>query len=484
MRFLSRSLVALFLAAVAVSLLAWGAQITLAALEERREREPGQPPARERTFAADVVAVEPGTVTPVLQVFGEVRAQRTLELRAPAGGRVVELAEGFVEGGRVEAGEVLLRLDPTDAEGAVALARADLAGAEAERRDAERALSLAGEELGGAEAQRDLQAGALRRQRDLAERGVGAAAAAEAAELALQAAEQTVLARRGAIAAAETRIDAAALAVERARIALAQAERDLADRTLRAEFAGVLSDVAVVRGGLVGANERLGALIDPTALEVAFRVSTAQRARLAGPGGAVAGVPVRAVLDVLGLELAAPGIVVREAPAVGEGRTGRQLFAALSDAGGFRPGDFVRVEVEEPALEHVARLPSAALSAQDAVLALGEGDRLEEVAVEVVRRQGDDVLVRPGPLRGREVVAARGPALGAGILVEPRREGAEEEPEEEQLLALDDDRRARLIAFVEGGRMPDEAKARLLARLREERVPARVVERIESRMGG
>ena len=482
MRFLARSFLALFLAAVAVALLAWAGQITLAALEERRTREPGGPPARERVFAAEVVAVVPETVTPVLRAFGEVRAVRALELRAPVGGRLVELAPGFVEGGRVTTGEVLLRIDPAEAEGAVALARADLAGAEAEARDAERGLALAREELAGAEAQRDLQAQALQRQRDLTDRGVGAAAGLEAAELAARAAEQTILTRRGAIAAAEARIDAAGLAVERAGIALAQAERALSDHVLRAEFDGVLSEVSVLRGGLVGPNERLGALIDPTALEVAFRVSAAEHARLAAGDGDLTGAPVRAVLDVLGLEVAAAGRVVREAPAVGEGRTGRLVFAELDEAVGFRPGDFVRVEVEEPSLPGVARLPAAALSPQGAVLALGADDRLEERTVEIVRRQGDAVLVRPDALAGREVVAARSPALGAGIRVAPVRPGAPSAAEE--LLSLDPERRARLIAFVEGGRMPDAVKARLLARLAEERVPARVVARIESRMGG
>lgn len=482
MRFLARSLLALFLLAVAVALLAWAGQVTLAALEERRAREPGGPPAAERSFAADVVALAPGTVTPVLRAYGEVRALRALELRAPVGGRVVALADGMVEGGRVAAGEVLLRVDPTEAESAVALARADLAGAEAEVRDADRSLDLARQELASAEAQRALQDQALGRQRDLVARGVGATAALEAAELSLQGAEGAILSRRGAIAAAEARADAARLGVDRARIALARAERALDDHVLRAGFDGVLSEVAVLEGGLVSANERLGALIDPAALEVAFRVSAAEYARLAGDDGDLGGAPVRAVLDVLGLEVDAPGRIVREAPAVGEGRTGRLLFAALDGGGALRPGDFVRVEVEEPPLRGVAALPAAALSPDDAVLVLGEGDRLEERAVEVARRQGDLAYVRPGPLAGREVVAARGPALGAGILVEPRRPGAP--PPAEELLALDPERRARLIAFVEGGRMPEAVKARLLARLAEDRVPAGVVARIESRMGG
>ena len=53
------------------------------------------------------------------------------------------------------------------------------------------------------------------------------------------------------------------------------------------------------------------------------------------------------------------------------------------------------------------------------------------------------------------------------------------------MLELTEERRAKLVAFVEGNkRMPDEMKARVLAQLAEPQVPAKVVERIESRMGG
>ena len=54
----------------------------------------------------------------------------------------------------------------------------------------------------------------------------------------------------------------------------------LAETELRAEFAGVLADVTVVQGGLVNRNEQVATLIDAQALEVSFRVSTSQYARL------------------------------------------------------------------------------------------------------------------------------------------------------------------------------------------------------------
>ena len=46
-------------------------------------------------------------VIPVLTSYGEIAARKTLELRAPAAGRIVALADGFQEGGAVKAGEVI-----------------------------------------------------------------------------------------------------------------------------------------------------------------------------------------------------------------------------------------------------------------------------------------------------------------------------------------------------------------------------------------
>ncbi|MFN3538245.1 MAG: hypothetical protein ACK4Y4_12425, partial [Brevundimonas sp.] len=191
---------------------------------------------------------------------------------------------------------------------------------------------------------------------------------------------------------------------------------------------------------------------------------------------------------VAGAEIAAEGRLSRVGAAVGEGQTGRQVFAALTGAGGFRPGDFVTVQIEEPPLDDAITLPGSALGSDGAVLVLGEGDRLEIVPVTLLRRQDDRVIVQAPALSGREVVAERSPLLGAGIKVRPIRRDAgagEEEQAAAEFIDLTPERRAALMAMVEGNsRMPAEARARILAQLAEDRVPAQVVARLEARSGG
>jgi len=485
MRFLRQSLTGLFLASLMLALLVYAGQLVFGAVQSRLADDPRPPQARERVFAVNVRTARMETVTPVLPAFGQVLSRRTLELRAAVGGRVVWLAEGFEDGGSVTAGQDLVRIDPADAHSARDRAQSDLLDAEAEQRDAARALTLARDELSAARDQEDLRNRAFQRQTNLQERGVGTAATVETAELALAAARQVVLARRQAVAQAEARVDQAATRLARMRIALADAERALADTTITATFDGTLSNVTLVEGRLVSANEKLAELIDPDALEVAFRVSTAQYARLLDETGDLTTAPVSATLDVSGAALGATGRISRDSAAAGDGQTGRMIYARLDAAPGFKPGDFVTVAVDEPPVERVARLPASALDASGTVLVLDAEDRLEALPVQLVRRQGDEVLLRGAGLAGREVVIGRTPLLGAGIRVRPLREEAQDEPPEASLLELSAERRARLVAFVEANnRMPDEVKARVLAQLVGDRVPAQLVERIESRMGG
>ncbi len=484
MRFLRQSLVGIFLAFVTLGLLLVAAQMISGAVQDVLTRDTQAPTARERVFAVSVRTAQPETVTPYLEAFGQVQSRRRLELRAALGGRVVSLADDFEDGGTVTAGELLVELDPADAQSALDRAKSDLLDAQFEERDAERSLLLAQDELKSAEAQAELRERALQRQRDLQTRGVGAAASVEEAELTATSAQQAVLSSRIALAQAESRVDQATTLQSRARIALDGAERDLEDMTIHARFAGTLTEVTLVEGRLVSANEKLAELVDPNALEVAFRVSTAQYVRLLDDAGDLIDAPLTVSLEVTGTDLTATGRISRDSGSAGEGQTGRLVYARLDDAPGFKPGDFVTVTVEEQPLDNVVRLPSSVLGATGNVLVLGADDRLEPLQVQLVRRQGDEVLLRGDGLAGREVVIGRTPLLGSGVRVRPLRVEASVDAALE-MVELTDEQRARFVAQVEASsRMPQAVKDRVLGQLSEASVPASLVRRLETRAGG
>jgi hypothetical protein len=222
---------------------------------------------------------------------------------------------------------------------------------------------------------------------------------------------------------------------------------------------------------------------------VAVRVSTAQYARLLDVKGQLLPLAVTAALDLPGGHLEARGGLARVDAAVGAGLSGRLVFATLDAAPGFRPGDFVTLDIAEPPVDGVALVSAQAVGSDGSVLLLGAGDRLESVPADVLRRQGDDVILRVGALAGREIVLERTVLLGAGILVRPIRDQgsdlSQSGPGAAPLIALSPERRAALIDFVErADGMTVNAKAETLAQLRAGRVPREVVSRIEARMGG
>lgn len=485
MRFLRQCLTGLFLVSLTLGILAMAGFTIFSAVKERLASKPHIPERRERMYAVNVITAREQVNIPVLTAFGDVQSRRTLEIRSKLGGRLIWLAGQFEEGGQVKAGQILAQLDPADAQSMLDRAESDLLDASAEAREADRALVLARDELTAAQEQVELRLRAYKRQQELEQRGVGTTAAIETAELATAQARQQVLGSRQALALAEARVDQAATRLARAEIARDEAKRRLADTRITAGFSGTLTDVTVVEGGLVTANEKLAHLVDGDRLEVAFRVSTPQYLRLLDDKGALIHAPVTATLDVYGLNLEARGKISRDSAVVGEGQTGRLIFARLDAAPGLKPGDFVTVSVKEPPLERSVRLPASALGPGNKVLALGKEDRLEALQVELLRRQGDDILVRGAGLAGREIVTKRSPLLGSGIKVRPLRHSEGAASARDEMLELSQERRARLTAFVESATdMPEAVKTRLLGQLKQPRVPARMVQRLETRIGG
>jgi len=455
MRFLRQSLTGLLLLALTLAGLGLAGLVIGAAVRASlAPAGPGQPPV-ERVVPANVVTLMPLSLTPETTAFGKIEARRTLDLRSRQSGTVVWVSDGFRNGLAVTQGDLLVRLDPAPATDALALAEADLSEAHGEATDAVAALELTKADLTAAMEQAVLREQALVRQQDLAARGVGSPLAVETTELAVSTAAQAVLSREQALATAKARVDQTAVAVTRAEIALVEAKRNLAETELRAGLSGRVDGVTLVEGALVGANESLGRIVDPAALDVAVRLSTAQFARLVGPDGLLAAGAVTVSAPGSGTPL--PGQLDRIGAAVEAGQTGRLVYVALDASPSLatlvQPGDFVTVTIQEAPVADAALLPATALGPNGALLVVGPEDRLAEVLVEVLRRQGDDVIVAVGALAGREVVTERSAVLGAGIRVRPIR------PD----LATGGDPASSLTATEDTAELTAERKAALMA---------------------
>ncbi len=348
-----------------------------------------------------VVVVERGAVekTATNSRAGTVEARLRAKISPDQGGRVAELPHR--RGDRVRRGDVLLRLDDALERGQVAVARRELAAAEAERERACLAASLA---------QRELE-----RNRRLAEQQIVAADSIDRIDSGAREAEA---------------VCASARAVrERAAAALALAETALDKRTVYAPFDGILAELSTEVGEWVTPAPPAVPvppvldLIDPTSIHLSLPMDEVDAASL------LPGLPARATVDSRPGQTF-PGRVARVAPYVldleAQNRT-VEIEVELDDARlaeSLLPGTSADVEVILETRRDTLRLPTACILSGDQVLVL-EGERLVERRIERGLANWEFTEVRSGLVAGERVVAAIDrPEIRAGALVEVETAGA------------------------------------------------------------
>jgi multidrug efflux pump subunit AcrA (membrane-fusion protein) len=98
---------------IAILLLTVGAITAINLTEPTAQRTTA---TRKTAMLVEVVNVEAGTFRPRIVAMGVVRPEQEIELSPRVSGEILSLSETFTPGGFVEAGEVLLTIDPADYE--------------------------------------------------------------------------------------------------------------------------------------------------------------------------------------------------------------------------------------------------------------------------------------------------------------------------------------------------------------------------------
>lgn len=340
----------------------------------------------ERVWPVAVIEANHADHQPRLQLFGLVVAGRRSELRPRVSGLIVEIGDNFDEGGRVAAGELLLRVDPFDYENTLAEQRSLYKEAEARlaklRRDLGRARELFGEN-------------------NVSEQFL------DDAELAV--AEQAAL-------------------LEQRRISVVRAERDLRDTRLIAPFDGVLAAVSADLGKQVSdmGSDPVAEIIDTAGLEVRFNLSNAQYGRLLESGVPLIGAPVSLSWSVGNDSLSYPARIERVGAEIAATSGGVEVFALIDTADGdtpLRPGAFVSVSLPDRPYAQALMAPETSLYGEDTVYVVEDG-RMSPRRIRLLGYSGSDLLFvsdgEPAIRDGDQIITTQLREGGAGALVETR----------------------------------------------------------------
>lgn len=334
------------------------------------DADPAEEPSGRPVTLALVRSVE---LKDRIEATGELLAVEDAEVAAEVGGRVTQIVVD--EGVAVEAGEPLLEIDP-------------------ERRRLER---------DSARARRDEAQAELRKQRR------------ESARIA------ELYERR---VASETQLDEAqtALALARSRLEAAEAdlgvaERALRDATVRAPFAGFVSQRFVGRGEYVSPGQSLYHLVSLDPILAEFRLPESDSGRVQ------VGQEVDVRVDPYPDEVFRARVSVVSPTIDPRTRTLRVRANLANPDGRLKPGLFARVDLGIATRSDVRLVPEEAVlrRADGAVVfRLGSDGRVERRVVETGIQRSGVIEVRSGLEPGDRVVARGHASLVDGERVVPR----------------------------------------------------------------
>ncbi|MEM9173981.1 MAG: efflux RND transporter periplasmic adaptor subunit [Myxococcota bacterium] len=314
--------------------------------------------------SVSVYVLESRTLAEEIKASGDLEAQFHTEIAAEVEGRVTELA--IDEGGSVEAGVVVIEIDPERRQLDLAAAKARLAQRRAELANQQRKT---------------------KRIRELRSQSVSSIQQLEEAETMLALAESAVSAERASVGVAERRVR---------------------DSSVAAPFAGLVARRSVELGEFVQPGKSLFELVALDPLEAIFSLTEldTERVRL----GQTVEIRVGAFPDRI-----FEGKVAFIAPTIDPDTRTLRIKAEVDNAEGLlRPGLFARMNLGVAERANVLMVPAEALiqrvggaSVYRVNDAEGDEGRVERIAVDVGSTEGDFVEIR-GALRPGDKIVRRG----------------------------------------------------------------------------
>jgi len=334
-----------------------------------------------------------------IEAWGTVQAARRVALQPQLSGQVQSLGENFEPGARVEAGEVLTRIDPADYELAIRQRRSELVQANAElaRERGRRAVAEQEFELVGGDATSD---------------------------------QKRLMLREPQLEAARAAVAGAAAALETAKLNLKRTE-------IKAPFNAVILERDVNIGTQVSGNSNIAVLAGTDTYWVELAVPAASLRWIEAPGASV-----RLYHDqVWGKSVFREGRITRVLGDLEKsGRMARLLVEVrdpLSLEDPNRPslllGAFLRADIEGRRIEGGFAIDRGWLRDGDTLWVMTDEDRLAIRAVDVLYRGADKVYVREGLKPGERLVISDLAVPVEGMLLrtgaeKAGQEGAEQRP--------------------------------------------------------
>ena len=355
---------------------------TLVESAETAEKEP--PPVV--APLVEVVSVHRATLAALVVGTGVVEPEREVTLSAEVSGRLTQLADSIVVGGRVKKGDFVAKIDGRTYDLTVRQQNSQVAKARSD-------LELEKGRGSVAEREWDLLGDSKR--------------------------------KRSALALREPQREAAEVALESAKAALDRAKFDRGRTRVLAPFNATITRESVEVGAYMAPGAQLATLIGTDAFRVRVSLPVEDLALIEVPGlHGQQGSKARVIHELGSRTIEREGTVVR---LVGEldpdSRTAQVLVQVLNPLDPpqgelpLLPGAFVRVEIDGKQAEDVTPVPRTALSEGSRVWVVAADNTIAPRDLSIAWSDGETVFASAGVADGEQLLVTDLPTLVKGMTV-------------------------------------------------------------------
>lgn len=350
-----------YLAAIGILLLGIGLFLALKSMK----KPPEQKPVVDKTPLVNVMPIVVSEKTLTVNSYGVVEPKYQTQLTAQVSGEIVALDEVFIRGGFVNKGQVLAQIDPSDYQAALLDAESKVASAQA---------ALEKEQAQGKVAEQEW--------------------------LAIEGAQPTELSlRKPQLAEAQAQLKAANASLLRAR-------RNLERSEIRAPFDAIVDLRLIGLGSFVGIGAKIGNLLSIEVAQVRLPVASKEMAFLLNSGE---GAKVQLSINVAEQSYQWQAEIARHEGVIDNTNRMHYLVAEILDPyqlslknsqetgnskqSPLRFGTYVNASISGISLESVATIERQYF-VNDRVPVLSENSTLALIEVEILRQEGNQVIVR------------------------------------------------------------------------------------------
>jgi len=377
-------------------------------------------PPSERAWPVSVIPATLTKIVPTRKYYGTIIPAGEIEIRAELTGRILEVNQNFLDGGKINKSALLFSIDPfsfltrlgeRDAE--LVEARERLAELRIEQSSSKSLLAQNKEQLA-------IRKRELTRREKLFRRNTIPEKSLDEARLLLNDTQQRVTTGSRDVKKLGANIKKQIAAITRGELAVETARRDVSDTKHYAPFDGFLTDVSAAAGRYVTKGEKLARLIQADKLEVKFHLGTSQFGQILDDQGLV-GKPIK--IKWRGNQrVVYEGIISRIESVIDASKGGVSLFAQINDLDlrtKLRAGAFVEVFLEGQAFQSVIKIPETAV--HDGFVYTVSNKRLKRHPVKI-KALIDDKLIISGTFSPEDqIVTNTFNGIGPGIKVTVRK---------------------------------------------------------------